>query len=414
MRKAGAISLLSAVLVAPVAWWLWAGHGVEFGPGGLAKARAAFAGDMFLRGVLVANSFLYILAFVKIMFARAGALPQQQPQVQFQYAAPFAPAFIGMIDPDDPKWQALYSERGAAGFGTEAKARADAGGQAQAAQARADAGGQARAAQARADAGVPLASPAAAAGLEGAPTALVSAGLEASSAASALTGLAAKTDEAPTDEADANANANAARPYSPSAEDNIISIAEASVRKMYRSKLGAFFAERSYLDLGPASVDGVDLDFAAIASDDILAIGIIDSSFGSVVANDSSGISDSAQWYAPNKRYTSPVWRAAMALGSIKDMMAQALPPDNGVEIRAFVVATNASIENAEAARETWSSLGVDVVKLDSYQDNLDDMALVLPDRAGTEILDQYREFVETMLAFFNEKDAREGSRKAA
>ncbi|MDR1009149.1 MAG: hypothetical protein LBL52_02755, partial [Rickettsiales bacterium] len=329
MTKLPRIFLLTCVLVLPIAWWLAYRWGMRFDTVSVPLLQRVFRADAFLRSALVINSALYIVGFIRILFAgtRTPLLPMQAVAARADNGAMNfrPPNSAGQIDPKDKRWQTLYSDKKM----TTAAAPAPI-------------------VEAKADEPAPM------------PAAL--------------------------------------EPEPPApAPDNVISLAETSVRRMYRTKISAFLTEHDYASFGPATIDGIEVDFIGCASDDTFVVGIVDSTFGEITANEEMNLSSSASWYSAEKKYPSPVWRARQALDGIKAMMGETLPPDSGVEVSGFVVVPNARIVNADDVAPKWAEAGISVVKFENYTD-MQDLADALPDRSGTKPLESFQEFVEAML----------------
>ena len=181
-------------------------------------------------------------------------------------------------------------------------------------------------------------------------------------------------------------------------------IADVAMRAFYRVKIHDALAERAYKNLGEATIEGAEIDFVAIADSDVLALGIIDPTNGTI----SAGADD---WYAESgKRYASPITAAARAVAAAKSMIEETMGSDNGIKLLGLVVVPNGKIANQSDLAGLEKGTGVRVTRFMNHT-KLPDIMRILPGRKGTEILSNYEDFVRAMLDYFESKT---GKKKAA
>ena len=89
--------------------------------------------------------------------------------------------------------------------------------------------------------------------------------------------------------------------------------------------------------------------------------------------------------------------------GLILKMINEVLPEDNGIIIKPVVVIPAANVSNQIDIEAKWEELGVSVVRFLNHS-NLPDLVDVLPDKRGTELLESYKNFVSTLMKYFDQK----------
>ncbi|MCL2439286.1 MAG: hypothetical protein FWD15_02115 [Alphaproteobacteria bacterium] len=198
----------------------------------------------------------------------------------------------------------------------------------------------------------------------------------------------------------------------PTIDSNTTSLAEAAMRDMGRSRANSALEDKGYFSFRDIAIDGTVLDLVSIASDDVLTLTIVDPTFGEIVAVDKYDFESSADWYTTEKSYNSPVIKVLRAKRAVEEMFKQTLPDDHGIEIQAYVALPIGSISNAADMKDIWADMGVNVVRLDSYVD-LPEFKELISDRADKEVFPDYKEYVETLIDYFKDKEESVGQKAA-
>ena len=107
--------------------------------------------------------------------------------------------------------------------------------------------------------------------------------------------------------------------------------------------------------------------------------------------------------FTNEKKYISPVWEVKNASNAILKMINEVLPEDNGIIIKPVVVIPAANVSNQIDIEAKWEELGVSVVRFLNHS-KLPDLVDVLPDKRGTELLESYKNFVSTLMKYFDQK----------
>ena len=187
-------------------------------------------------------------------------------------------------------------------------------------------------------------------------------------------------------------------------DSKVVSIAPVTANDVYRIQIKNMLADGGYESLGDCVVNGVAVEFIAVAESDTFVVGFIDSEYGEIVANDVAPIGEEPSvWYSGEHRYNSPVWEAKNVATAVKKMIDEVLPNDNGIEVVPVVVVPNATITNAGDVSDVWQEIGVNVVRF-MNRTELPDLMDVLPDKSGTDVLDSYKTFAVTLMKYFKGK----------
>ncbi len=196
--------------------------------------------------------------------------------------------------------------------------------------------------------------------------------------------------------------------------DNVVDMPEVvSARDVYKNMIGDILIDNGYENIGSQVIANTDVDFVAIAESDTLILGLITTETGDIIANEilNAG-SESPSWFTNEHKFTSPVWEIKNVSNMVQNMINEVLPEDNGIVIKPIVVIPNATISNFEDIKAKWEEIGVDVVRFMNHSD-LPNLTDILPNKAGTEVLESYKNFVNTLMKYFNQKSKKAPIKKA-
>lgn len=188
-------------------------------------------------------------------------------------------------------------------------------------------------------------------------------------------------------------------------QDNVINMTgQVTANDVYRRQISDMLEDYGYEFMGKHTIENYDVDFIEIAESDTLVVGIINSECADIIANETSTSDDvPPSWFTNEKKYTSPVWEVKNASNAIIKMINEVLPEDNGIMVKPVVVLPVANISNQADIEAKWEELGVSVVRFMNHS-NLPDLMDVLPDKKDTEVLESYKNFVLTLMKYFNQK----------
>ena len=188
-------------------------------------------------------------------------------------------------------------------------------------------------------------------------------------------------------------------------ENNVVSMGnQVMANDVYRRQIADHLEDYGYTFMGNHIIDKYEIDFIEIAESDTLVVGIINSEYGDIIANETSTSEDiPPSWFTNEKKYISPVWEVKNASNAILKMINEVLPEDNGIIIKPVVVIPAANVSNQIDIEAKWEELGVSVVRFLNHS-KLPDLVDVLPDKRGTELLESYKNFVSTLMKYFDQK----------
>jgi hypothetical protein len=341
------ICLLTVAYMAAVGWALLARWGIPLAPGNFSRIAAAFRHDGLLVIIAAFGGAAYLALLVKVF-----RMPVAAPAVTYGpsdsvYGEPLLePQGRGIINPGDRKWQEMYGPRRAP-KPTELAALPQASGPALVQGQDVE--------PLPAQGGVPAAMPPYPAIAETAP-----------SVNTALLDAANHTAD--------------------------------------RISVETALLEHSYSSLGRASIGGEDMDFVAIADSDMIVLGVIDSSAGTISV-------DGDYWYSEDKRYKSPLRAVSRARAAMLRVMGEVLPKGHGVEVSACVVLPRGRIVNMGALESDASGSGVGVASPSGGgQGGLPGLFDLLPDRSGAKVMEDFEDFAKTLLGYFGNKPAKKAA----
>ena len=195
--------------------------------------------------------------------------------------------------------------------------------------------------------------------------------------------------------------------------DNVVNMPDTvTAIDVYRNMINDVLVDTGYTNIGPQIIGNTDVDFVSIAESDTLVIGIITTETGDIIANEiSNSGTDAPSWFTNEHKFTSPVWEIKNVSNMIQNMINEVLPEDNGIIIKPIVVVPGATVSNFADIKAKWEEIGVSVVRFMNHSD-LPNLADVLPDRKGTEVLESYKNFVNTLMKYFNQKARKKPVKK--
>lgn len=196
-------------------------------------------------------------------------------------------------------------------------------------------------------------------------------------------------------------NAEQPRPVS----ENIVNMPESvTARDVYKNMINDIILDNGYTNMGAQVIANTDVDFVSIAESDTLILGLISTETGEIIANEISNSSDDApSWFTNEHKFTSPVWEIKNVANIVQNMINEVLPEDNGIVIKPIVVLPSATVSNFEDIHSKWEEIGVDVVRFMNHS-KLPNLTDVLPDKKGTEVLESYKNFIDTLMKYFKQK----------
>ena len=188
-------------------------------------------------------------------------------------------------------------------------------------------------------------------------------------------------------------------------KDNVVSMpAVLTARDVYKNMIDDILIDAGYVDMGSHTIGNTDIDFVAIAESDTLVLGLVSTEGGEIIANEISGSNnETPSWFTNERKFSSPVWEVKNVANMVQSMINEVLPEDNGILIKPIVVLPNAIISNYADIKAKWDEIGVDVVRF-MNRSELPNLVDVLPDKSGTEVLESYKNFVNTLMKYFSKK----------
>ncbi|MBR1544510.1 MAG: hypothetical protein IJ638_01015 [Alphaproteobacteria bacterium] len=195
-------------------------------------------------------------------------------------------------------------------------------------------------------------------------------------------------------------------------ENNVVNMAgSVTALDVYKNMVGDILLDNGYDNLGAQVIANTDVDFVAIAESDTLILGSILMESGDMIANEISSGNDAPSWFTNERKFTSPVWEMKNVSSVVQNMINEVLPEDNGIVIKPIVVVPNATISNFDEIRSKWEEIGVDVVRFMNHSE-LPNLTDVLPDKQGTKVLESYKNFTLTLMKYFNQKARKTPTKK--
>ena len=188
-------------------------------------------------------------------------------------------------------------------------------------------------------------------------------------------------------------------------KDNVVSMpAVLTARDVYKNMIDDVLIDAGYVNMGTHTIANTDIDFVAIAESDTLVLGLISTESGEIIANEISGSNnETPSWFTNERKFSSPVWEVKNVANMVQNMINEVLPEDNGILIKPVVILPNAVVSNYADIKAKWEEIGVDVVRFMNHSD-LPNLVDVLPDKSGTEVLESYKNFVNTLMKYFSKK----------
>lgn len=358
MKKALYLILITFILIVPIILWLDMKWAINPSSINIRKLRFAFTRDTFLFFATISNSLLYGFGVYKIINMKEdkkASVSASNISVKTEEKVNIIPSASmgnGVINPNDKKWQEMYK-----GDGKPLDSKANE--------------------TVKTDVKVTSERP-------------------------------KKTEEAPlpkTSEQPLNKTEE-------KEEKNIINIPVSS-NEVYITQAERILSEMGYETMGDVFINGVNIDFMAIAGSDTLLIGKVQSSNNEIVANENTSTPNNPpSWFSNNERFNSPVWEIKNARDEISKMINEVLPADNGVMVKPVVIIPNANIINLSDMMDTWHNMGVDVAKFNG-EASLPEFASIIENKNGVEVLESYKKFVETLIKYFSQKYKRKSLKKA-
>ncbi len=195
--------------------------------------------------------------------------------------------------------------------------------------------------------------------------------------------------------------------------DNVVNMPDTvTALDVYRNMINDILVDTGYTNIGPQVIANTDVDFVSIAESDTLIIGIITTETGDIIANEiSNSGTDAPSWFTKEHKFTSTVWEIKNVSNMIQNMINEVLPEDNGIIIKPIVVIPGATVSNFADIKAKWEEIGVDVVRFMNHSD-LPNLVDILPDKKGTEVLESYKNFVNTLMKYFNQKSKKKVVKK--
>ncbi|MDR0803465.1 MAG: hypothetical protein LBO08_00025 [Rickettsiales bacterium] len=151
----------------------------------------------------------------------------------------------------------------------------------------------------------------------------------------------------------------------------------------------------------PPVVNGVKLDFWAIAPDENLFAGVCVDTSGSIAPAEGGG----AQWNDARGAFGSPVWAVAGALEKINEILSNTLDEEIKITVRAAVILSGGVLQAGEDIKNVWDALGVSVfADLNEFNAWAAANKMRAPDELEREDFDAYADYINTLAEFFDGK----------
>lgn len=197
-------------------------------------------------------------------------------------------------------------------------------------------------------------------------------------------------------------------------KSNIINMTEpVSAMEVYQNQINNVLEDNGYAGMGACVINNIDVDFIAVAESDTLVVGIINTEYGDIIANETpSSDSEVPSWFTNERKYPSPVWEIKTVQKAVNKMINEVLPPDNGIVVKPVVVIPNANVANQLDMEAKWNEMGVSVARFLNHS-GLPNLIDVLPDKKETEVLESYKTFVKTLIKYFSQKNRKYPMKKA-
>lgn len=362
MKKIFYFAVITFVFIAPIVFWLDMKWSIQLTSIDIKKLHFAFSRDKFLLYSTMFNFVLYAFVIYKIFNMKFEAKKSVIQEVSVKKEEPTtgiipsASTGNGVINPNDKKWQEMYSGNGVPKQNNVAEAVEKTIPQ--------------EAIQPQSNVNVPP------------------------SATSTNTTVA---QESTTLKAE---------------EKNVIDMPITS-EEVYTTQVERILLDMGYENMGNLFINGVNIDFISIAGSDTLILGKVNAKRGDIIANEDSNTPDNAPyWYSNDEKFASPVWEIKKASDEVFKMINDVLPADNGVMVKPLVVIPVSNVANYADVADKWKEAGVDVVKLNGGS-LLPEISSVVEDKTGVELLESYKKFVETLIKYFSQKYKRKSMKKA-
>lgn len=357
-KKIFYLAVITFILIAPIVFWLDMKWSMQLTSIDIKKLRFAFTRDKFLFYATMFNFMLYMYVVYKIFnmdFETKKVVKQEvvanKEEVE-NAVIPSASTGTGIINPNDKKWQEMYSGNGMPKQNNTTET---------------------------------------------------------------------VKETAPQPQTESQANMNVAPSMPPQnttvavetvVQKNIIDM-PIKPEEVYTTQVERMLSEMGYEDMGNLFINGVNIDFVAIAGSDTLILGKVNAKSGDIVANEASNTPDNAPfWYSNDEKYASPVWEIKKASDEVLKMINEVLPDDNGVMVKPMVVIPVSNVVNYSDVADKWKETGVEVAKLNG-ESSLPEFSSVVENKTGVEVLDSYKKFVETLIKYFSQKYKRKSMKKA-
>ncbi|MGN0929881.1 MAG: hypothetical protein ACI4N3_04535 [Alphaproteobacteria bacterium] len=361
-KKIFYLAVITFILIAPIIFWIDIKWSMQITSLDIKKLRFAFTRDKFLFYASMFNFVLYMFVVYKIfnMDFETKNVAKQEVVVKKEEALnniiPSMSTGTGIINPNDKKWKEMYSGNGMPRQNNIAESVKE---------------------------NTPQTQPQPQTNVDVAP-----------SMPPQNTNVAQET-VAPKNE-----------------EKNVIDM-PINPEEVYTTQVERILFEMGYEGMGNLFINGVNIDFVAIAGSDTLILGKVNAKSGDIVANESSNSPDNAPyWFSNDEKYASPVWEVKKVSDEVSKMINEVLPEDNGVMVKPMVVIPTANIVNYSDFADKWKEMGVEVAKLNGAS-SLPEFSSVVENKTGVEVLDSYKKFVETLIKYFSQKYKRKSMKKA-
>lgn len=174
--------------------------------------------------------------------------------------------------------------------------------------------------------------------------------------------------------------------------------------EVYKKEIEAQMERIGYTMLSGCKVNGIELDFIAVADNDTLVIGIINMISENITANETTAIEGMIpSWFSIDEKFDSPVVKIKQAKDDIYKLIREVLPEDTVVNIYPVVVFPVANIVNYNELKDVWEQDNVNVTRVFSNS-VVPAVVDVIPDKTGKTVLESYKDFILTVIKYFQKK----------
>ncbi len=174
--------------------------------------------------------------------------------------------------------------------------------------------------------------------------------------------------------------------------------------EVYKKEIAEQIEKIGYTMLSGCRVNGTTLDFMAVADNDTLVIGIINNICEKINANETTSIKNmTPSWFSIDEKFDSPAVKLKQARADIEKLITEVLPKDTIINIYPVAVFPNADIVNYNDLKPVWEQDRINIVRVFSNS-VIPAVIDVIPNKIDKTLLPSYKNFVLTLIKYFQKK----------